>query len=44
MILYKGKAKDYNLKKFPAKRYGVIVSKKMTIKELEQCLKKKSIT
>ena len=36
MILYKGKAKDYNLKKFLAKRYGVIVSKKMTIKEAMQ--------
>ena len=44
MKLYKGKAKDYNLKKFLAKTYGVIVSKKMTIKELEQSLKKKSIT
>ena len=44
MKLYKGKAKDYNLKKFLAKTYGVIVSKKMTIKELEQRLKKKSIT
>ena len=38
MILFKGKAKDYNLENLRrsiAKRYGVIVNKKTTLSELE---------
>lgn len=38
MILYKGKAKDYsleNLRQSIAKRYGVIINKKITLSELE---------